>query len=183
MIPFLLASDFGNLWAMITLLPITGISLLAALVCLLMKWKNTCRVLGAIAVLCSGLFLLTIGEAREFDKAFTLILGCLVSYSVHSSSDSDHAIPDRDAEVIVGSGVNAQGTSLEARPLGFCCSKIEGHYAVFIAAPRMRLVLGRMTRGSTCSALRRLARTSLPEIDTGFSSLCFSHRSTRPHDS
>ena len=58
---------------MITLLPIAALSLLAALVCLLMKWKTARRVLGAVAILFSSLFLLTIGAAREFDQGFTFV--------------------------------------------------------------------------------------------------------------
>ena len=43
--------------------------------------------------------------------------------------------------------------------------------------------LGRMIRGSTMSPRWSVARTSLPLIDQGFSSLWFSVRSTRPIDS
>lgn len=73
MIRPVLASDFGNLWAMITLLPIAAVSLLAAFVCLLLKRRAACRILGAVAVLFSGMFLLTIGDAREFDQGFTFV--------------------------------------------------------------------------------------------------------------
>ena len=53
----------------------------------------------------------------------------------------------------------------------------------FIAAERIRDVLGRMIRGSTRSPRISVARTSLPEIETGFSLGCRSVRSTRASDS
>ena len=43
--------------------------------------------------------------------------------------------------------------------------------------------LPRMMRGSTVLPSSSVLRTSLPEMNTGFSSLCFSIRSTRPADS
>ena len=108
--------------------------------------------------------------------------------------------PRIELEMVVAPGAGASGFTIQKRTtpasqranrgcgLQSVASITRGschrrHYAVFIAAPRMRLVVGRMTRGSTCSAFSRDARTSLPEIETGFSSLCSSHKSTRPHDS
>lgn len=56
--------------------------------------------------------------------------------------------------------------------------------ACFIAAARMEDVLSRMMRGSTSLPACSVVRTSLPEMNTGFSSLgCFSIRSTRPTES
>ena len=53
----------------------------------------------------------------------------------------------------------------------------------FMAAARMRDVLGRMMRGSTSRPSVSALRTSLPEIDTGFSPGWLSIKSTRPADS
>jgi len=51
-----------------------------------------------------------------------------------------------------------------------------------IAAMRIAEVLSRMIRGSTGRPSKSALRTSLPEMNTGFSSLWFSIRSTRPRD-
>ena len=53
----------------------------------------------------------------------------------------------------------------------------------FMAAARICEVLSRMMRGSTNSPFCKVARTSLPEMKTGFSSEWFSIKSTRPSDS
>lgn len=52
-----------------------------------------------------------------------------------------------------------------------------------IASARICDVLGRMIRGSTCLPSSSVLRTSLPEMNTGFSSLWFSIKSTRPAES
>ncbi len=56
-------------------------------------------------------------------------------------------------------------------------------YLPCMASARIREVLSRMMRGSTSLPSTSDLRTSLPEMKTGFSSLCFSIRSTRPADS
>ena len=56
-------------------------------------------------------------------------------------------------------------------------------YFFAIAAVRIAAVLSRMIRGSTGRPSNRHLRTSLPEMNTGFSSLWLSIRSTRPADS
>ena len=58
-----------------------------------------------------------------------------------------------------------------------------GAYLPCMAAARIRDVLSRMIRGSTVVPSTRALRTSLPEMKTGFSSLCFSIKSTRPTES
>ncbi len=59
-----------------------------------------------------------------------------------------------------------------------------GCYALpAIASARIFDVLSRMMRGSTVLPSSSDLRTSLPEMNTGFSSLWFSIRSTRPSDS
>jgi hypothetical protein len=55
-------------------------------------------------------------------------------------------------------------------------------YFFVIAAVRIAAVLSRMIRGSTGRPSRSALRTSLPEMNTGFSSLWLSIRSTRPSD-
>ena len=53
------------------------------------------------------------------------------------------------------------------------------HHFPCIAAVRIRAVLSRMMRGSTGRPSTSALRTSLPEMNTGFSSAWFSIRSTR----
>ncbi len=62
-------------------------------------------------------------------------------------------------------------------------SRIINYALPAIASARIFDVLGRMMRGSTCSPFKSVLRTSLPEMNTGFSSLWLSIKSTRPAES
>jgi len=58
-----------------------------------------------------------------------------------------------------------------------------GYAPPFIASARIFDVLDRIIRGSTSLPSNSVLRTSLPEMNTGFSSLWLSIKSTRPADS
>ncbi len=80
-IPFLLASDFGNLWAFVLVLPAIGVSLLLATIFRVARKTTAHRACGLIAILLSAIFMCSIGDAREDDQLATLALsvvgGCL----------------------------------------------------------------------------------------------------------
>ena len=81
MLPTLLATDYGNMWAFLLVVPAIGISLLLGGILWLARKTTAHRACGLIAILLSAIFLFTIGEAREFDRvatfAFSVVGGCL----------------------------------------------------------------------------------------------------------
>lgn len=71
----LLASDFGNMWAIVLVLPMVGLFLLIGFVCWLVSATIAHRFCGVAVILLAVSFLISAGDAREGDVMATVVLG------------------------------------------------------------------------------------------------------------
>jgi hypothetical protein len=73
----LLASNFGNLWAFMFVLPPIGLLILIAFLCWLTSVTAIQRLCGVGAIALSVVLVLSAGDAREGDAIATVSLGFL----------------------------------------------------------------------------------------------------------